>query len=373
MRTVQSDQSGRLTIKLNGSLHEIGINAAEAAPNICVASYEIGNMGWASHNREVAVSINLLNKGGKPAEGITGRIVPQRINQDRCGFGDIAIGGIRKSQGSFVFIVPSDSIEIERFELRISDKNGLQWSDFIEIPLMTDGPILDFEIADGRLCRVMEAGDDTVSVFLGKGNGDGKPNPGESLVILARDNGELRRTFLYSSDPYINPAGINIRESDNWGSYDHVGGSAKYAVPLISSDCPENHSITFFAEYWLPDYPDHIIKRGKIELKISGKDSTPPVLRWVDISGDNTIEARIYDGGEITDVRAVLRSKAQPDKILSFDLKDEGLDGDRESGDHVFSKKIPDQLFGLYHIEIKAADSIGNSMTEKASGVKVLH
>jgi hypothetical protein len=263
---------------------------------------------------------------------------------------------------------------VERFEIRISDRSGLQWSDFIEIPLRANGPeIMDYEIADGRLCSVMEAGDDTVTIFLGRGNGDGIPNPGESIVILARDKGELRRTFLYSSDPYINPTGINLRKSDDWGSYDHVGGSAKYSVPLIASDCPENHSIAFFAEYWLPAYPDHIIKRGKIEIKVRGRDSTPPVLRWVEISGDNTIEARIYDGGEIPLVRATLRSKDQPDHILSFDLKDEGLDGDRESGDFVFSKKVPDQLFGLYHIEIEARDALGNKMTEKAQGDFVLH
>ncbi len=49
-RTILSDQWGRLTIRLNGSLHEIGIHAAEAAPNICVASFEVENMGWATHN-----------------------------------------------------------------------------------------------------------------------------------------------------------------------------------------------------------------------------------------------------------------------------------------------------------------------------------
>ena len=377
-RMIQSDTSGRLRIQLNGSLHEIGINAANAAPNICVASYEIGNVDWATPNEKVAVSIKLLNKGGNLAEGVRGEIVAQRnsatIIQDKCSFGDIEVGGIRKSKDSFVFRVSADSIEVERFDIRISDRNGLQWSDFIEIPLRANGPeIMDYEIADGRLCSVMEAGDDTVTIFLGRGNGDGIPNPGESIVILARDNGELRRTFLYSSDPNINPAGINPRESDDWGSYDHVGGSAKYSVPLIASDCPENHSIAFFAEYWLPAYPDHIIKRGKIEIKVRGRDSTPPVLRWVEISGDNTIEARIYDGGEIPLVRATLRSKDQPDHILSFDLNDEGLDGDRESGDFVFSNKVPDQLFGLYHIEIEARDALGNKMTEKAFGDKVLH
>ena len=80
--------------------------------------------------------------------------------------------------------------------------------------------------------------------------------------------------------------------SDYWGSFDYVGGSAKYNVPLISSDCPENHPIEFFAEYWLPEYPFHIIKQGVIKIKVKGKDNTPPKIRWVKIPGDNIIQAK---------------------------------------------------------------------------------
>ncbi len=64
-------------------------------------------------------------------------------------------------------------------------------------------------------------------------------------------------------DRFINPNGINTRVSDNWGSYDHVGGSAKYSVPLISSACPGGQVIGFIAEYWLPDNPESYYKAGK--------------------------------------------------------------------------------------------------------------
>ncbi len=357
--TLQSDSSGRLTIRLNGSMHDIGINTPEASPNICIASYEIVNMDWATHGKEVVVSIKLLNKGGKQAEGVKVKIVPFRNSAK------IIQGEFSGSQGNFTFLVQSDTIEMERFKVNISDQNGNHWSEYMDIPIMTDGPgITDFEIADGRNFRVMEAGDDTVTAFLGAGNGDGIPNPGESVVLLVRDKGVLWRTFLYTSDRFINPAGIHIRESDNWGSYDHVGGSAKYSVPVIASDCPENHVISFFAEYWLPDYPDHIIKRGKIEIEVSGKDQTPPGLRWVTISGDNVIRAMVYDGGKIENVQAILRSKDSPEKILKYTLKDEG---------YLFSKKVPDQLFGLYHMEVEATDSYGNRMAEKVWGDFVIH
>ncbi len=377
-KTIQSDHSGRLRIELNGSLHEIGINSPEAPPNICVASFEIANRAWATPGKEVAVAVKLLNKGGKEAKGVKAELRPLRssakIIQGASVFGEMALGKSRNSQEPFTFLVPSDSIEMERFEVRITDESGKQWSEYMDIPLMTDRPeITDYEIADGRICQVMEAGDDTVSLFLGAGNGDGVPNPGESLVLLVRDQGKLWRTRLYSSDRFINPDGLHIRESDNWSSYDHVGGSAKYSVPVISSDCPENRIIEFFAEYWLPAYPDHIIKRGKISIQVSGADQTPPGVSWVEVSGDNTLHAKIYDGGQIQQVRAILRSVNSPDAHLKVSLEDQGVEGDRCKGDRVFSKKIPDQLFGLYHLEIEAVDVFGNRMKEKVPGEFVLH
>ncbi len=166
--------------------------------------------------------------------------------------------------------------------------------------------------------------------------------------------------------------------SDSWGSYDHVGGSAKYSVPVISSDCPQDHPVEFFAEYWLPDYPDHIIKRGKITINIAGEDQTAPFVHWVQLPGDNTLQARIYDGGKIAFARAILRSKDDPmkdnpGKTIKVELNDDGLDGDRAAGDNVFSVRIPEQKFGLYTVEIEVSDTYGNMRTEKEPRVFVLH
>ncbi|MBE9512187.1 MAG: hypothetical protein IMY71_15055, partial [Bacteroidetes bacterium] len=129
----------------------------------------------------------------------------------------------------------------------------------------------------------------------------------------------------------------------------------------------------FFAEYWLPDYPYHIIKRGKVKIKVTGKDTTPPKVRWVQISGDNVIQARIYDGSKIQSVIAKLLFIDNPEEFFEVELKDNGKEGDRAEADNVFSKKIPDRKFGLYNIEIKAADSFGNNMVEKKSDVFILH
>jgi len=378
IKTIVSDHTGRLKIDLNGSQHEIGINKPGSAPNICIASFKIGDACWATPGKEVAVSIELLNKGGAEGEGVKARLEATRngttIIQDELRYGNIGINERTSSRTSFSFKVQKEGVEIVRFKLLVTDKNGQKWSDFIEIPVMPDQPeITDFEIADGKFFEVMEAGDDTVTAWLGIGNGDGIANPGESIVVLIKDQDLYRRAFLYTSDEYVNPSGMNIRISDNWGSYDHVGGSAKYSVPVIASDCPEDHHMDFFAEYWLPDYPYHIIKRGKITIRVTGEDHTAPKVQWVQVDGNNLVQARIYDGGKIQSAKATLRSIDDPKKFLQVELKDDGAEGDRMEEDHLFSKRIPEQRFGLYLIEIESEDSFGNRAIQEYPDVFVLH
>ena len=377
-KVVESDIQGRLKININGGLHEIGISRVDAPPKICIAYWEIENMSWATPKKNVRISVKLLNKGGSRAGGVSAKLLETRksarVIQDASTYGSISVNETKDPDSPFTFYVQVDSIEMERFELIITDQDKNEWTEFIEIPLMADRPeIKDFEIADGKTFKVAEAGDDTATVYLGTGNGDGIPNPGESIVILTGDPNLYRRTFLYTSDPYINPAGIHIRVSDNWGSYDHVGGSAKYSVPVISSDCPEDHKVEFCTEYWLPDYPDHIIKRGKITITITGEDHTAPMVRLVQLTGNNTLQARIYDGGKIQYAKAILRLKDDPGQYFEVELNDDGAAGDRAAGDNVFSKEIPEQKFGLYTVEIEAADIYGNIRVENEPSVFVIH
>ncbi len=71
--------------------------------------------------------------------------------------------------------------------------------EYFEIPLFRkDLPeIKDFEIADGKVVTVVKGGINEETIFLGKGNGDGVANPGESIVILVKDSGKLFRAKSY--------------------------------------------------------------------------------------------------------------------------------------------------------------------------------
>lgn len=388
-KTIRSDNSGRLKLNIDGGIHNIGINKTKDAPDICIASIEIMNMNWAINRKDVAVAIKLLNKGLTKSENVKAKLsaVKSFVNviKGESEFGSIDINKIRVCQKPYIFNVQIDSIEISKFKLTIQDKDNNIWDEFFVLPLKKDRPeIKNFEIADGKTFTVAKAGIYSETVFLGNGNGDGIANPGESILILIKDQDKFWRTNLYSSDEFLNPAGNNIRMSDNWSQYDHVGGSAKYSVPLISSNCPENHEIEFFAEYWLPDSKNHIIKQGKIRIPVKGKDYTPPKVDWVHISGNNTIQAKIYDGSKIESVKAKFISVddmkglnnvhlKDPKNISEVELNDDGKDGDLAAGDNVFSKKIPGKSCYFYRVEIEAIDSFGNKTTDKGSEVFIIY
>jgi poly(3-hydroxybutyrate) depolymerase len=376
--TTTSDSSGRLQISLNGARHEIGINKKNDKANICIAAVDIENMSWATNGKDVSLSIKILNKGMSTGKKIRAKLSATRksanVIQSQSEFGSIGVNEIKNCQTPFSFRVQGDSIEIEKFKLTLDDENNDEWVCFFEIPLKNNLPeIKDFEIADGRIFTVAKGGIDNETVLLGHGNGDGIANPGESIVLLVKDQDKYWRTDLYFSDQFVNPFGVNIRQSDDWTDFDHVGASAKYDIPLIASNCPENHMIDFFAEYWLPHYPLHIIKQGVIKIKVRGKDVTPPRISWVDIPGDDIIHVKVYDGSKIQSVKATFILKEDPEKSFEVELTDNGLAEDRVKEDRLFSKKIPGQKFGFYRVVLEAIDSFGNKTIEEAPGEFLLH
>ncbi|MFC1608123.1 choice-of-anchor X domain-containing protein, partial [Candidatus Latescibacterota bacterium] len=284
--------------------------------------------------------------------------------------GGIVVGDIEHPLTPFTFTVIVDNIEIAQFRLVIKDSSNNEWTEYIEVPIRTDAPEwTDFTIADGLNFTVATAGTTKTSMRLGKGNGDGIANPGESIVVLVADKEEkglYRRNYLYTQDENVNPGGIHPRMSDNWGRYDHVGGSQKVSEPVIASNCPKGHVIEFFTEHWVPDYPNHIIKRGKVNVTVSGEDTTPPIILWAMIPGDNILQVKVVDGGKIDQVSATMHytrivNAGDHHEDFKVTLKDDGMNGDRIKGDNVFSRKIREQAFGLYTAEIKAVDRYGNS------------
>lgn len=377
-RTIRSDHAGRLTIDVSGSTHEIGINKKGDKPDIVLLSADIQGSQWAVHGQDVSLSIRVFNKGLAGAKNVRATLSATRpgaqIIKDAVAIGDLAAKEIKSGVNTFSFRVPDENIEIQKFKIAFSDDRKNEWADYIELPLRKAvAEIKEFEIGDGRTLAVAKAGTDTETVLLGTGNGDGIANPGESIVILVKDQGKLWRTDVAVSDANVNPFGVNVRRSDNWGAMDHVGGSAKYDVPMIASSCPENHPLEFFVEYWLPQYPLHIIRQGIVRLRVSGNDATAPSIGRIQVTGDNVLQVRILDGARISRAKATLIREDDINKKIETSLTDDGRNGDRAAEDLVFSHKVPTQVFGIFRVIVEAEDIFGNKSVHETEDRFVVH
>lgn len=377
--SVVSDNSGCLKIELNGSLHEIGINRGDDAANISLESYTLENMQYAKHKSDVRIRITLLNKGMQKGEGVKATLSAFRksviVSSGESVFKTININETQKSTSEFRFSTLSDTTVIERFKLTITDRNNSSWTEYFEVPVFRgDLPVMnDFQIADGRKVIVAGKGNGTDTLILGTGNGDGVANPGETISILVKDGDKLRRSEILVSDELLNPNGENKRLSDYWGTYDHVGGSAKYSAAVISSSIKGDKTLSTLVEYWMPDAPNHIIKQGIVNLKVTGSDKTAPSVEWSKVAGDNTIMVKLTDGSGIKQVSVKLSLVSDPKVNGIYVLNNEGINGDRVSGDLVFSYKIPVKGFGFHTLDITASDSFDNKIELRTPGIFVVH
>ncbi len=375
-RVLRSDNTGRLVIDLDGNSHEIGINKKNDKPNIVVTSFGIQSGRWATAGQEVTIALKIVNKGLSAVNGLQVAATTAESTTSAAAK-SIAVGSLDANQSkeiSVSFQSRNDSIEMEKLKVAFSDGRKNEWTSYLDIPMRKKYPELnDFVLADGKVFRVAKSGIDSETVSLGHGNGDGIANPGESIVVLVRDQGKLWRTELIGKDDYVDPYGTRVRRSDSWSSFDHVGASAKYDVPLIASDCPEQHRIEFLAEYWLPAYPLHVIKRGVVRFEVAGEDTTSPAIGRIYVSGDNILNVHLRDGAKITKASAKLVDEKDPEKFVTTRLTDDGQGGDRVGSDLVFSQKIPDQGFGIFRVIVEAEDSFGNRTIHEAPERYVFH
>ncbi len=341
-------------------------------------------LAWAVHGKEVKLNIILLNKGAAAAKNVSMRVTPfrnnvmfsnnARLKTTSITIENIAVNEIKKSSIALAFTSTIDTVGVIKFQLDITDNNKNKWTQYFDLPIKRNAkPFAAVEIADGRMVTVVSSGIELDTLMLGKGNGDGIPNPGESIVLLVRDSGRLFRTDLTFSDKYLNPRGLVSRKSDWFTNMDHVGGSAKYDEVLIAADCPAGTEIPLFGEYWTAKYPMHIVNEGTASIKVSGTDKTPPVIEYVQYRGDNTIEAFIYDGGGIKNANARLTLQDEKKSVSSFVLKDDGKDGDRTAGDNIFSAKVPDNKFAIYKVVVEAEDALGNKTAQEQNTLFVAH
>ncbi|WP_158856431.1 alpha/beta hydrolase-fold protein [Lunatibacter salilacus] len=224
--TLRSNLKGRLKIDLNGGRQEVGIHKISGKPNIAISTVVITSGNYSASKTHTPIEITLINKGGSKAEGITAELIGRgsaELEDKIVQVGDIGVLSTA-TVSPLVFHIPSESIGTQKFTLKLKDRNNNEWQEDFVLHLKPKGkPIERFEIADGREVTFLKGGKDTVSMVLGVGNGDGIPNPGESIVVLVNDGGINRLTSLHSFSPLVDLKSSHTRVSDSWSNFDHVG------------------------------------------------------------------------------------------------------------------------------------------------------
>ncbi len=364
--TATTDDKGRLHISFSGSCHDIGISDKADEPDIVLDSILVLNP-WPIAGKDLQLRLRLLNRGNAAAQDI--RLTMQAVRSTTKtinGTSRIAyISAGEEGQNDVPLIIRSpDSAQAAKLNIIIASGKNRWFTDVTLMLKRQPDTLIKWVIADGQNFTVVNGGNDSVTTRLGSGNGDGKANPGESIMILAVDSGKLYRTALTPSCLVNIPFTIN-RKSDYWGKFDNVGASQKFDELLINKDFPDILTVPVLFEYWKANGTRHIAKEGIANIHVSGKDETPPVLENVSIRSYRILEARILDGSSIREVTATISftDKARADTTIL--LRDDETAGDRAANDGIFTATIP--ALGLHEctLTIQATDEFGNKMQKE--------
>lgn len=260
--TQTADSGGRLHFAVDGARHEIGITA-KPRPVLTISGFQLtGRLG--------ALNVEILNKGSLAASDIrveAGTHNPG-VSIER---GPLTLAVLDAGRQAFAgrelrFTVSDPQREMVRFQIRLRDASGVATEVPLFVPLFPDAPVLSgFRVLDGTTVPLWHHAIERTEQSLGTGNGDSVVNPGETIAIAVRDGDAFRAVELFSSDSCVN---LDKRLSDPWSAYDHVGSSAKISLARIAKSCPEGHEIAFFARYWLPNKPEHVLKQGVVRVRV---------------------------------------------------------------------------------------------------------
>ncbi|GAA5219417.1 alpha/beta hydrolase [Membranihabitans marinus] len=378
---VMSDNEGRLAIVTTGSQHQISIAPNTDQSNLSLANFSLNNMEWAETGKEIEFSIDILNKGMAAASSIKAELLSLSEGLEVLS-GQGVLSSLKSQEmaqlkGRFKIINRKEGVEIAKFLLTLTDGDGGKWEEEFELRFKDPvSEIVDFVIADGKEMTVIEQAVQPVTKIVGLGNGDGIANPGETIVILVKDGDQYYQTYAYTTNPVINPNGVSIRVDDPWQEYDHIGGSFKYMMPVIDTEKGAGEVVNFYIEYWVPGNlsGQHIIKKGKVRVRIKGEDTTPPQVQYVQLHNNDRIEARIYDGQQVEKVTMTFTPNEETStmryvgwdevkKQFEVQLYDNGENGDVEAGDGIFSRQIRKRSSYFYNISMKIKDGLGNEVS----------
>ena len=148
-------------------------------------------MPWALTNKDVLITVSLINKGARDARDLKLNLESIRdyvqVKSGEVNIASLSAGELKPAKADFTVFVTGDRIEMARFSLIVEDQQGNKWMENFEIRFRDEVQrIEDFVVADGGIYTVVSGGVDSVTGALGAGNGDGIASPGEWIVLLGQ-------------------------------------------------------------------------------------------------------------------------------------------------------------------------------------------
>ncbi|CAG4995148.1 hypothetical protein DYBT9275_01562 [Dyadobacter sp. CECT 9275] len=266
---VKSDSNGTLSFELDAAGNEIGIFTENSPVSWKVADYTIGSGSkYLTADSTNQLYLKLFNRGATPPERDDINVIVESLEND------VVIGSTwvsaKPDSGVRVFVLPPCRISSFRkpvlhgepadVRLRITIKNGSSEKvEILRIPFYYDVPYFrNLKIDDGAEVR---------GEALGKGNGDGKVNRGEKILVYEGKN----RLRIYSENPFVQ----NFKEefTDEIIPARWPDGFTQSSVISISPDCPDGQEIECLASYETKTFNpiERKLTWGRVKLKVYKK------------------------------------------------------------------------------------------------------
>jgi hypothetical protein len=247
---IKSDSSGRITIHLDGTGNETGIFSAGDDPEFIVLDYDLGNhkryLLGDNHNE---LTLRLFNRGGEAS-------MPQRITatvQTSDTAVQLSAGRVRLDVAAGERIITLPPLEVScsklppahgepfqvKFRITIEVANAVM-KDEVIVPVLFDCPPFTNLRIDDQLLISDKA--------YGKGNGNGKAEAGEHILLYEGDH----RLRLFTNDPWVIASKEILLDQQLPSIWED--GFALSSVVAISGDCPDGHVIEFSANYETNSY-----------------------------------------------------------------------------------------------------------------------
>ena len=263
---VIADPGGRLTFDLDGDAYEVGVGDT-ALPSL--AGYRVEGAAWATAGQPVRLRVRFWNKGARAAaaSALKWDSPNAAVRFERAAATLPAIPAGKSIEVPLAFTVNDPAREVVKI-FAVTGGRRLP----LEVPLFPAADkAVDFKVADGGEFSVFQHAVEKRTMRLGKGNGDGRAEAGETVMVLLPDQDAFRGAELFTNDACVD---TTARISDVWSAYDHVGASVKYTQAVIRPECPDGHIVRMLARVQLPDRPNHKLRYAVIEMPVSGSRTT---------------------------------------------------------------------------------------------------